>query len=269
MTMVCRIESRFPVAVAALYGTLDYSAAIETAVTLHGCLAERPVQLVLDLAHLQVPEHSALRPLASLADGARRWPGSRVAVSGASRPVREQLHALTVDGTLDFYPSAAEAVAAGQQLPVPVQETVELSPNQDAPAAGREMVAAACRRWRLDRWSRLTQLLTSELVTNAVVHARTPIWLTLRRLGDTLQVAVRDRDPRLVEQPPRGPAGLPVGEPGRGLLLLATLAADWGSAPTSDGKVTWANVTLSQDPSAAHPAGQPADRPPPAGPHGA
>lgn len=244
MTMVCRVESRFPVAFAALSGTLDPSAAIETVVTLHGCLAEQPVQLVLDLTHLEVPAPSALRPLAGLAAGARRWPGSRVAVAGAGPAVREQLAELAGAGTIDFYPAADQAVAEGHRLPVPPRETLELTPDRDAPASGREMVAEVCQRWRLGRWSRLTQLLASELVTNAVVHAGTPIWLTLRHLDGFLQVVVRDQDPRLVEQPPRGPDRLPAGEPGRGLLLLSTLAEDWGGAPTSDGKVTWANVAL-------------------------
>ena len=258
MTMVCRVESRFPVAVAALYGTLDHSAAVETVVTLHGCLAEQPVQLVLDLAHLDVPVATALRPLAGLASGARRWPGSRVAVAGAGPAVREQLAGLAGDGVIDFYPSTEQAAAAGRRLPVPPLEAVELAPNRDAPASGREMVAGVCRRWRLDRWSRLTQLLASELLTNAVVHAGTPISLTLRHLDGVLQVVVRDQDPRLVEQPPRGPDRLPVGEPGRGLLLLSTLADDWGSAPTSDGKVTWANVALTGAPGATGPGGGPA-----------
>jgi anti-sigma regulatory factor (Ser/Thr protein kinase) len=257
MTMVCRIESRFPVAVAALYGTMDYSGAIETAVTLRGCLAEQPVQLVLDVTHLEVPNGSVLRPLAGLVTGAARWPGTRVAVTGAGLAVRTGFAELAGDRAIDFYPSADHAVAAGQRLPVPPRETVELPPTRDAPAASRELVARACHRWRLDRWSRLTQLLASELVTNAVVHAGTPISFTLRHLEGALQVVVRDRDPRLVEQPPRGPDRLPTGDPGRGLLLLSTLADDWGSAPTSDGKVTWATVTLARNGAGAAPADHP------------
>lgn len=247
MTMVCRVESRFPVAVVALYGTLDYSAAIGAVVTLQGCLAEQPVLLVLDAAHLQVTGAAAARPLVGLAGGARRWPGARVAVSGATAAVREILAAPGAEAMIDFYASTGEAVAAGRRMPVAPREAVALPPTRDAPAASREVVDLACQRWELRRWSRLTQLLASELVTNAVVHARTPIWFTLRHLDGALQVAVRDGDPRLVEQPPVGPDRLPAGEPGRGLLLLSTLADDWGCAPTSDGKVTWANVAVAPD----------------------
>lgn len=245
MSVVCRVESRYPVAVVALSGVLDDSAAVEAAVTLQGCLAEQPVLLALDAGQLEVPDPTAARPLTRVLRQARRWPGTRVAVGAASRAVRELLAGELGEGT-DFYPSTGEAVAAGHRIPVAPRETAELPPTRDAPAASRELVARACRRWRLARWSRLTQLLASELVTNAVVHARTPIRLDLRRLEGALQVAVRDHDPRLVAQPPAGPDRLPAGEPGRGLLLLSTLADDWGCAPTSDGKVTWATVALAE-----------------------
>jgi anti-sigma regulatory factor (Ser/Thr protein kinase) len=244
MTMVCRVDRRYPVAVAALSGSLDRSAATRAAVTLHGCLADQPVLQVLDVSELEAPATEALRPLAGLVDSAHRWPGIRVAVAGASAAVRDQLNGLVVTDALDFYTDVAAALAAGDRLPVPARETAELPPTRQAPALARELVAAVCQSWQLDRWSRLAQLLASELVTNAVVHAGTAISLTLRHADGELQVAVRDRDPRLVAQPPSGPVGLPAGEPGRGLLVLSTLADDWGSTPTSDGKVTWASVSL-------------------------
>lgn len=250
MSLVCRVASMYPVAVVELAGVLDSAAAIDTAVTLQGCLAEQPVLLALDAGELEITDPAAARPLTRLLLGAGRWPGARVAVGAARPAVRELLTGQLGPDPVDFYPSLAEAVAAGRRIPVAPRETAELPPTRDAPAASRELVARACRRWRLGQWSRLTQLLTSELVTNAVVHAGTPIRLDLRRLAGALQVAVRDQDPRLVAQPPadpdRGPDGLPAGEPGRGLLLLSTLADDWGCAPTSDGKVTWATVALTE-----------------------
>lgn len=253
MTMVCRIERRYPVAVAALSGVPDPSAATRTLVTLHECLADQPVLLVLDVSDLAAAGTAGLRPLGIVVDAARRWPGIRVAVAGASPEVREQLNGLVAAGAVDFYPDADAAAAAGRRLPVPARETAELPPDRAAPATARELVAEVCHRWQLDRWSRLIQLLASELVTNAVVHAGTSISFTLRRLDGALQVVVRDRDPRLVAQPPPfDPVGIPDGDPGRGLLLLSSLADDWGSAPTGDGKVTWANVSLGHAPDPDH-----------------
>jgi anti-sigma regulatory factor (Ser/Thr protein kinase) len=243
MTMGYRIHSRYPVVVAALDGRLDYSNAIEAAVTLQGCLAEQPVQLVLDLAGVTEVTGDAVRPLAGVVGGARRWPGAKTAVGAAAPETGELVRALAREG-VEVHPSTEAAVAAGQRLPVPPRVLQHLKPNREAPAAARELIAQTCREWGLDRWSRLTQLLASELVTNAVVHARTLMTVSLRRLGDTLEVAVRDGDPRLVARPQVGPEGLPVGAHGRGLLLLTTLADTWGCVPTSDGKVTWANVGL-------------------------
>jgi anti-sigma regulatory factor (Ser/Thr protein kinase) len=251
MTIECRVQQRFPVAVAFLSGTLDRSAAsIDAVVTLRGVLADQPVALVLDLAQLQVIDGgSAWRGLAELARDARRWPGARPAIGDARPTVRRSLTAAAGQDVFEQFGSTDEAVAAVARLPVPAKTSVELPPSRDAPATSREVVARVCGEWNLTRWQRLAQLLTSELVTNAVVHASTVIWFTMRHLDGVLELAVRDRDPRLVRRPPRGPEGLPAGEPGRGLLLLETLADDWGCAPTGDGKVTWASIAL-------HPAGQ-------------
>jgi hypothetical protein len=69
----------------------------------------------------------------------------------------------------------------------------------------------------------------------------------VRQVGTTLQVAVRDGDPRLVHRPPPAPGSppLPLADTSRGLLLLETLADDWGCVPTSDGKVVWASMAPS------------------------
>lgn len=83
-------------------------------------------------------------------------------------------------------------------------------------------------------------LLTSELVTNAVLHGSAPIRLQLRRRDTTLRVDVSDGGG------PFALAAAPVrsrtAEGGRGLLLIDALATDWGSRDnegTSSGKTVW------------------------------
>ncbi len=78
-------------------------------------------------------------------------------------------------------------------------------------------------------------LLTSELVTNAVVHAGGPVELVIAARPNLLHVAVSDHD-----------RGLPVAdgsdldsEHGRGLLIVDTLASRWGSDRFPDGKRVW------------------------------
>jgi anti-sigma regulatory factor (Ser/Thr protein kinase) len=85
-------------------------------------------------------------------------------------------------------------------------------------------------------------LLASELVTNAVIHARTELRLQLELRGDLLHLAVRDGNPwmlRLVIVP--GPQA----EGGRGLWLVDQLAQAWGVNRHPDGgKLVWCTLRL-------------------------
>ena len=82
------------------------------------------------------------------------------------------------------------------------------------------------------------ELLTSELVTNAVVHAGSEPRLALILLPDRIRVEVHDTDPTLPTQ--REPDAASAS--GRGLLLLERLAASWGVEAADDGKTVWFEV---------------------------
>ena len=78
-------------------------------------------------------------------------------------------------------------------------------------------------------------LLTSELVTNAVLHARTPIELGLTITDDSVVVTVHDLDLARPEQNPYG-----VREGGWGLGLVSALAVESSLDPHPDGgKTAW------------------------------
>jgi anti-sigma regulatory factor (Ser/Thr protein kinase) len=82
-------------------------------------------------------------------------------------------------------------------------------------------------------------LLVSELATNAVEHARTDFTVRVV-LADSLRVEVADRSPAL---PVR--RQVPVqAERGRGLSIVDTLAARWGTSTTEDGKVVWFELPI-------------------------
>lgn len=82
------------------------------------------------------------------------------------------------------------------------------------------------------------ELLVSELVTNAFLHARGGIGLRISRRDGSLRVAVNDLSSRLVHLVP---AAQPDDESGRGLFLLDALATSWGSEPQTSqaGKTVW------------------------------
>ncbi|MCD0483246.1 SpoIIE family protein phosphatase [Streptacidiphilus sp. ASG 303] len=115
-----------------------------------------------------------------------------------------------------------------------------------APAAVSAMRATALRQltaWGLDDLAFTTELVLSELVTNAIRHATGPIRLRLLR-DRALVCEVADgssTSPRLR----RADSG---DEGGRGLFLVARLTQRWGTRYTPRGKVIWTEQPLPDGP---------------------
>lgn len=100
----------------------------------------------------------------------------------------------------------------------------------------RRLVGDICCIFDLEELAELAQLLVSETLTNAVVHARSPFVMVAAKAGpEELRVHVSDDD----FEPPvlRHPAPDAVG--GRGLLLVSSLADDWGVTRQPLGKTVW------------------------------
>lgn len=100
-------------------------------------------------------------------------------------------------------------------------------------------------------------VLTSELVTNAVVHAGTNADVLCLRTDDGIRVEVADHYPER-EVPLQGSGqsfGSPDREGGRGLLLCAALASRWGVEYTPTKKQVWFQLDLPQRPVGARSAG--------------
>ncbi|MEV6726928.1 SpoIIE family protein phosphatase [Streptomyces xanthochromogenes] len=100
-------------------------------------------------------------------------------------------------------------------------------------------------------------VLTSELVTNAVVHAGTKADVLCLRSDDGVRVEVADRYPER-EVPLLGsPADIagPDRENGRGLLLCAALASRWGVEYTPTRKTVWFQLDLPNRPVGTRSAG--------------
>ncbi|MFJ4918252.1 SpoIIE family protein phosphatase [Streptomyces sp. NPDC088725] len=100
-------------------------------------------------------------------------------------------------------------------------------------------------------------VLTSELVTNAVIHAGTSADVLCLRTEDGVRVEVADRYPER-EVPMQGTGkslGSPDRENGRGLLLCAALASRWGVEYTPTYKKVWFQLDLPERPVGARSAG--------------
>lgn len=104
----------------------------------------------------------------------------------------------------------------------------------------RQATRDALATWRLATFEETAVLLVSELVTNAVRHARgsDAITLELEANRTWLRIEVTDADPRWPE--PRTPAGLDGS--GFGLVLVDALAGKWGARETATGKAVWAEL---------------------------
>jgi anti-sigma regulatory factor (Ser/Thr protein kinase) len=88
-------------------------------------------------------------------------------------------------------------------------------------------------------------LLTSELVTNAVVHAGTAVNVTCRLVNGAVEVVVSDGHPaRLVPEPAAGEHGATERTSGRGLLLPAAMASAWGVTYGRAAKAVWFRLGL-------------------------
>lgn len=84
----------------------------------------------------------------------------------------------------------------------------------------------------------MVTLLTSELVTNAVLHANSDIQLMLCARNGTVRVEVSDSSPQVPTLPRFNPAA----QTGRGLTLVEKGATTWGVSKQSVGKTVWFEV---------------------------
>lgn len=120
--------------------------------------------------------------------------------------------------------------------------SIELPPERSAAASARRFTRDVAAPWQLDPDVQAdVELLVSELVTNAVLHARSPARLTIERQGDHVRVSVGDdssTQPRLRDYGAEAVTG-------RGIFLVDQISERWGVEPEvngQDGKRVWFEI---------------------------
>jgi anti-sigma regulatory factor (Ser/Thr protein kinase) len=110
-----------------------------------------------------------------------------------------------------------------------------LRPVPASAASARQFINDTLGDWGCDAFADAARLLVSELVTNAVLHARTDVEVVVRLLRSGVRVEVRDHS-----------TSAPVvrryqdeAMTGRGLALVDQLASRWGVETRQDGKAVW------------------------------
>ena len=119
------------------------------------------------------------------------------------------------------------------------EHSFALPPVPTSPREARERAARELGGWGDADARDAVILLVSELVTNAVVHARSTVTIDLAVLDDG-PVHVNVRDESTVHPTTR--RHLPDRPGGRGMHLLESLAARWGVEVSKTGKSIWFEV---------------------------
>jgi anti-sigma regulatory factor (Ser/Thr protein kinase) len=113
-------------------------------------------------------------------------------------------------------------------------------PNDPVVVAGaRSQATAQLHAWELDELAYVTELVVSELVTNAIRYGGAPIQLRLIK-GKTLICEVSDAS----STSPHLRRARIFDEGGRGLMLVAQLTERWGTRYTGTGKTIWTEQPL-------------------------
>ncbi|MFF8839830.1 SpoIIE family protein phosphatase [Streptomyces sp. NPDC015130] len=139
---------------------------------------------------------------------------------------------------------------------ITARATASFEPVGRSVAAARAFVRDTLQGWGHSELVDDAVVLTSELVTNAVIHAGTSAEVLCLRSEDSIRVEVADQYPER-EIPVQSGRTLanPDRENGRGLLLCAALAHRWGVDYSPTRKHVWFHLDLPQRPVGTRSAG--------------
>lgn len=103
----------------------------------------------------------------------------------------------------------------------------------------RVFVRETLEEWGCPELLEAVELAVSELVTNAVVHANSPVSLTLVDHDGDVQIRVRDEasDPPVVRKISVEETG------GRGMTIIEAISEHWGVEVEPPGKVIWLDIS--------------------------
>ncbi|AOP49979.1 PAS sensor protein [Streptomyces lydicus] len=164
----------------------------------------------------------------------------RAALSDAGRTLEDACdHVLSALDTSHGEDDIALLMARVHGLPKDAVGDWSLAPEARSVARARELAREQLLDWGLQELVDTTELLVSELVTNALRHGHGEIRLRLL-LDRTLVCEVWDAD---LAQPRRRRAR-DTDEGGRGLQLVGLLSQGWGSRRTPRGKTVWFELAL-------------------------
>ncbi|MGW7041158.1 SpoIIE family protein phosphatase [Streptomyces avermitilis] len=164
----------------------------------------------------------------------------RTALTHPADPLEKTCQAV-VDSLVPAQPAddIALLIARTRVLPPENVASWQLPLEPTAAAQARALATAQLTRWGLEHLAFTTELIASELVTNAYRYADGPVTLRLIRerclvceVADASHTSPHLRRARTTD------------EGGRGLFLVAQLTERWGTRYTREGKTVWTEQPL-------------------------
>ncbi|MGP4003030.1 ATP-binding SpoIIE family protein phosphatase [Streptomyces sp. 8N706] len=169
-----------------------------------------------------------LEAVLASSDGELETLGDQLIASVHSRTTHADDSALLL---LQYEGPSAEAQRYTRRLEIPHRDLQGVK-------RARALLQEWLDEWGLSAMADDAEMLTSELVTNALVHGDSDVDVRVRRYPRHIRVEVRDSTPH-----PAIPVTIPreedQAEGGRGLIIVSALASSWGNSPSGRGKTVW------------------------------
>jgi anti-sigma regulatory factor (Ser/Thr protein kinase) len=209
--------------------------------TVLGKLLQDHAAVVVDLTDTALGWDPAAEVFPSALAAAGGWPTARLVLTGAGAAFADRLRALRIHRSVPVVDDPEHARSHLYRRPERVARHRDLPVDLAAPAMARALVREACADWSVSAAEDAAALVVSELVSNAVQHARSSCRVTVAVDETGLRIGVRDYAPghELRTRPVdfERPAG-------RGLHLVAMVSSEWGVHRHPDGKTAWAVIPL-------------------------
>jgi anti-sigma regulatory factor (Ser/Thr protein kinase) len=136
-------------------------------------------------------------------------------------------------------PSSYELAGHVREDPEASQRSEVFLPVPQAVSAVRHLVVSALQEWGDDQLAADAALVASEMATNAIMHADSPLLAFIHRSSEAVLIGVKDaRAGGLLRSPSSSDA-----TSGRGISMVAALADAWGCDELPDGKIVWAEFS--------------------------
>jgi anti-sigma regulatory factor (Ser/Thr protein kinase)/anti-anti-sigma regulatory factor len=225
-----------------LRGRLTLTTVAEVRATLTKLLMDRG-RVLAEVSELTTRWPAALAVFPAMLANAGGWPWARLVLVGPSPEMARQLSRARIRHAVHVATCWAQACELLHVQPRHLSRHTDLPATLDAPTLARVVARECCVDWNVPELSDRAAIVATELVSNAVQHARTASTVRLSLTPSGLHIAVQDG---------RATPGLGHRfiDPGvapdcYGILLVRSLARHVGVTPEMTGKTVWAVLARS------------------------